>query len=397
MMAGLISSVVHVTSWLSRQGGGIPPVVWALASETRLQGIDCLVAGLEDQWVEADSSAKKVPLLTGSLLGPGTLGFSPNLLTRLTARMKPAGIIHSHGLWMYPGIVARRVSKSTASPLVISPHGMLEPWALENSRWKKRLAAWLFENKNLRSADCLHALCEAEARNIRSYGLRNPVAVIPNGVDLADFSSLPPYGAIERDNPRLKGKKRMLFLSRIHPKKGLPHLLRAWQKLASQFPDWRLLIAGNDQLGHEAELKKLTSELGLLTSVIFLGPLYGETKKQALAGADIFVLPSFSEGFSMAVLEAAACGLPVLLTPQCNFPELAAAGGAVEVQPEVESCENGLRHLLSLSQDERRGMGLRGRELIQKAYTWPGIAARMISVYAWLLRQGPKPDCVYVD
>jgi glycosyltransferase involved in cell wall biosynthesis len=389
--------VAHVTSWLSPQGGGIPPVVMGLARENARAGIACLIAGLRDVSVASNGSVPGVRTILGDPIGPKAFGFSRKLECQLAAETKADTVIHTHGLWMHPGIVARRVSRYAGSPLVISPHGMLEPWALENSRWKKRLAAWLFEYKNLRSAGCLHALCKAEARNIRSYGLRNPVAVIPNGVDLADFSSLPPYEAIERDNPRLRGKKRMLFLSRIHPKKGLPHLLRAWQKLASQFPDWRLLVAGSDQLGHESELKKLTSELGLLTSVMFLGPLYGETKKDALAGADIFVLPSFSEGFSMAVLEGAACGLPVMLTPQCNFPELAAAKGAVEVQPDVESCESGLRLLLSLSQDERKAMGLRGRELIQKAYTWPGIAARMIDVYAWLLRQGPKPDCVYVD
>jgi poly(glycerol-phosphate) alpha-glucosyltransferase len=368
-----------------------------LARENVRAGIACLIAGLRDVSVASNGPVPGVRTILGDPIGPKAFGFSRKLESQLAAETKAGTVIHSHGLWMHPGIVARKVSRSAGSPLMISPHGMLEPWALENSRWKKRLAAWLFENKNLRSAGCLHALCKAEARNIRSYGLQNPVAVIPNGIDLADFSSLPPYEAIERNHPLLKGKRRMLFLSRIHPKKGLPHLLRAWQKLASKFPDWRLLVAGNDQLGHEAELKKLTSELGLLTSVIFLGPLYGEAKKQALAGADIFVLPSFSEGFSMAVLEAAACGLPVLLTPQCNFSELAEAKGAVEVQPDIEGCESGLRQLLSLSQDERKAMGSRGRELIQKAYTWPGIAARMINVYAWLLREGPKPDCVYVD
>lgn len=372
-------------------------MVWALARELARLGTDCLVAGLKDQWVGADCSAYSVPLVTGSVLGPKALGFSPGLSAQLRPRLKPGGIVHSHGLWMHPGLVARKCALAKGCPLVVSPHGMLEPWALTRSRWKKRLVGRLFENANLRSASCLHALCEAEGRNIRNYGLRNPIAIVSNGVDLSEFTPLPAYDAIEHDKPLLKGKRRLLFLSRIHPKKGLPHLLRAWQRLAPEFKDWMLLVAGSDQLGHEAELKEQTSDLGLLASVLFLGPLYGEGRTRALAGADAFVLPSFSEGFSMAVLEAAACGLPVLFTPQCNFPELAAAGGAIEVQPEAGSCENGLRRLFSLSDEQRRSMGRHGRELVRKTYAWSAVAARMTSVYSWLLSQGPKPDCVHLD
>jgi poly(glycerol-phosphate) alpha-glucosyltransferase len=202
---------------------------------------------------------------------------------------------------------------------------------------------------------------------------------------------------MEAEYPRLKGKRRMLFLSRIHPKKGLAHLFKAWQQLASEFNEWILLVAGNDQLGHEQEMRSLAIGLGLGNAVVFLGPLYGEAKKKMMAGSDAFVLPSFSEGFSMAVLEAAACGLPVMLTPQCNFPELAAAGGAVEVQPEAASCEVGLRQMFSFSNAERKRMGARGQKLIRRDYTWPAIAARMAAVYAWLLRQGPKPDCVSLN
>ncbi len=392
-----ITQVIHITSWLSRRGGGIPPVICSIAAQGKSQGFECLVAGLKDEFTRKDCEPQDLDFLVGSILGPRMLGFSPELRSLMTQRLRPGGIVHSHGLWMYPGIIARKVAGKFGCPLVISPHGMLEPWALQNAGRKKRLAAWFFENRNLRSSACLHALCGTEAANFRRYGLQNPIAVIPNGINLVDFSHLPSYEALEAEHPLLQGKKRMLFLSRIHPKKGLPHLLRAWQRLAPEFNDWKLLIAGNDQLGHEQEMRSLAIELGLESVVIFLGPLYGEAKKEAMAGSDAFVLPSFSEGFSMAILEAAAAGLPVLMTPQCNFPELAAAGGAIEVQPEAASCEKGLRQILSLSDARRKSMGMCGRELIQKAYTWPAIAAEMAAVYAWLLGQGPKPDCVCLN
>jgi glycosyltransferase involved in cell wall biosynthesis len=372
-------------------------VIWAQAREFNRLGLNCSVAGLYDDFVAEDCKKWDSVFLVGRVSGPRSFGFSCDLRSLIRDRVVGGGIVHSHGLWMYPGLIARKISRKTGSPLVVSPHGMLEPWALQNSGWKKRMAAWLFENRNLRSAECLHALCEAESKHMRSYGLRNPIAVIPNGVNLEDLNPMPHYESMEAEYPRLKGKRRMLFLSRIHPKKGLAHLFRAWQRLASEFNDWTLLIAGNDQLGHEREMRSLAVELGLGDAIIFLGALYGEAKKKMIAGSDAFVLPSFSEGFSMAVLEAAACGLPVMLTPQCNFPELVAAGGAVEVQPEAESCETGSRQMFSFSNAERTRMGSCGQNLIYRAYTWPAIAARMAAVYAWLLRQGPKPDCVSLN
>lgn len=389
--------VAHVTSWLSSQGGGIPPVIQGLVRENIRSGGACLVAGLRDGLTDSESSFSGVKSILGEAVGPASFGFSPELKSRLAAEADRALIIHSHGLWMHPGVVARKLAKASGSPLVVSPHGMLEPWALENSKWKKRFAALIFENRNLRSADCLHALCQAEARNMRNYGLRNPIAVIPNGVDMEDYDELPPYDAVEAGLPPLIGKKRVLFLSRLHPKKGLPHLLAAWQRLGPDVNNWMLLIAGGDQLGHEQEMRALAVKLGLEKSVIFLGPLHGAAKKKVLAGSDLFVLPSFSEGFSMAILEAAAAGLPVLLTPQCNFSELAAAGGGVEAHPEAASCEKGLRQMISLSDTARKAMGGRARRLIQQHYTWAAVSARMSAVYIWLLRQGPRPDFVSLN
>jgi poly(glycerol-phosphate) alpha-glucosyltransferase len=392
-----MSRIIQITSWLSNAGGGIPPVIRALAAEYRVLQPDCVIGGIADPTGAPPEFPVDWHVLAGHIAGPAAFGYSPELARQLQQCVQNNSVIHVHGLWMYPGLLARRLADAAGTVRIVSPHGMLEPWALENSRWKKRLAALAFENRNLRSADCLHALCEAEARNMRNYGLRNPIAVIPNGVALEDFSPLPSYEAIEAEHPLLKGKKRMLFLSRIHPKKGLPHLLRAWQRLATEFNDWVILIGGIDQLGHEQVMRSLTIELGLGSSVIFLGPRYDDAKKRAMAGSDAFVLPSFSEGFSMVVLEAAAGGLPVLLTPQCNFPELAAAGGAIEMQPDVASCEKGLRQMLSLSDAQRKNMGSCGRELIKKTYTWPAIATQMTAVYAWLLQQGSKPDCVCLN
>jgi poly(glycerol-phosphate) alpha-glucosyltransferase len=390
-------NVLHLTSWLSVAGGGIPPVIRALQREQLAQGWDARVAGLADSPASAGDGD-----ITGRIVGPAAFGYSPELRAALATRVSEVSVLHVHGLWMYPGVLGRHLSRRFGAKRIVSPHGMLEPWALQNSRWEKRLAGWVFENRNLRTAYCVHALCQREADNLRHYGLRNPIAVIPNGVDMSAFQDPPGRVVLKARFPALRGRRWVLFLSRIHPKKGLPHLLRAWASvqhsqlstLNPQHSDWLLVLAGPDELGHESEMKRLADELGLERSVLFTGPLHGTDKLAALGGAELFVLPSFSEGFSMAVLEAAAAGLPVLLTPQCNFPELVRAGGGVEVTPDVAGCAAGLRHLLGLTDAERRAMGQRGKELVAGSYTWPRIAEQMAGVYRWLPGGGPKPGCV---
>jgi glycosyltransferase involved in cell wall biosynthesis len=413
-------NIIHVTSWLSRQGGGIPPVVWALARETRRRGHACSVLGLEDEWVKTDCAASGVPFTAGRVRGPRALGFSPALNAQLRASAGPGAVIHSHGLWMHPGTAARRCAGRQPCPLIVSPHGMLEPWALNRSRWKKKLAAWWFEDGNLRRADCLHALSPAEAESFRRYGLKKPIAIIPNGVDLVeDRGQGSEVGGrrsevggqtgeaaahctgqegqtTEAGRGQPDGRRVVLFLSRLHPKKGLANLLQAWRRVARDFPDWCLVIAGAGEPAYEQELQALGKQNGLEPSVIFAGPLYGGDKQRVLAGADVFVLPSFSEGFSMAILEAAAAGLPVLLTPECNFSELAKAGAAVAVSAQAPAIESGLRRLLELSDEQRQAMGLKAIELVRQSYTWPAIADRMHRVYEWMAGNGSRPEDVVV-
>jgi len=391
-------TVLQLTSWLSSAGGGIPPVIRALAAEYRQRQVECVVAGLADPSGAPPAFPANCPVLCGRIAGPVAFGYSPELRSGLSARVAKNSVLHVHGLWMYPGVVARKLSETTGAVRVVSPHGMLEPWALRNSAWKKRIAGVVFEKRNLRRASCLHALCNAEVSSFRGYGLKNPVAVIPNGVEVPPEANLLPHDLLAQTIPETKDRRIVLFLSRIHEKKGLPHLLRAWAVVNAErgvrSSEWMLVIAGPDERGHEREVRKLASDLGISSSVVFAGPLYGEQKRAALAGADLFVLPSFSEGFSMAILEAAAYSLPVLLTPGCNFPELVRAGAALEVSADEKGCEAGLRQLLLLSDTERNAMGARGRTLVAECYSWPVIANEMLRLYSWLGGEGEKPQCV---
>ena len=166
--------------------------------------------------------------------------------------------------------------------------------------------------------------------------------------------------------------------------------------MAPDFKDWQLLIAGSGDQAYEQELKAFSKEQLSNKSVVFLGQVQGEDKKQILAAADVFILSSFSEGFSMAILEAAAAGLPVLLTPECNFPELARSNAAIEITTDVSGVEKGLRQILELTDEQRKAMGQRGHELIKKSYTWPAITEQMCRVYDWMTGTAPMPETLKV-
>ena len=391
--------VIHLTSWLSRRGGGIPPVIWALARSLDDLGIPGVVSGLEDAFFAEDSkqhsgSRKSLTIISGRVKGPAAFGWSPDLASRLAGELGKGDLVHVHGLWMHPGILGRSLSRRMGCRRVVSPHGMLEPWALRQGSLKKRLAGRLFENKNLQSADCLHALCDAEKLSLREYGLKAPIAVIPNGIDLPSSLVRDEARRVWNEHPHLVGARILLFLSRIHPKKGVPDLLRAWAHAGPRAGDWRLVVVGPDECGHEAELRRMAADLSLTDQVVFAGPAYGDRKSAMLAGADAFVLPSHSEGFSMAVLEAAASGLPVLLTRECHFSELARAGGAVEVPAGVDGIGQGLDKLLAMGPAELAAMGAAGRNLVRKDYTWQAVAVKMKGVYDWLTHGGPPPPWV---
>ncbi|HEY1804441.1 MAG TPA: glycosyltransferase [Terracidiphilus sp.] len=317
--------------------------------------------------------------------GPRIFGYAPGLAQALEA--SNADILHVHGIWMYPSVVARRWARE-ARPYVVSPHGLLKPLALRNSRWKKRLAALLYEREHLRHAACLHALNAAEAEAFRRYGLKNPICVIPNGTTLSN-------DAVCRHSPH---DRSILYLGRIHPLKGLRNLIKAWVEVRSdaERAGWRLIIAGRDQSHHRAELERLADQLQVRSSIDFFGPQFDADKERTLAAASAIILPSESEGLPMSILEAWSRQLPVLMTRECNLPEGAQAGAAILMDSDSKSIAEALRQLFSLTEQERETMGRNGRSLVEDRFQWPHLARSMTEVYDWILGHGSKPDCVVV-
>jgi poly(glycerol-phosphate) alpha-glucosyltransferase len=323
-------------------------------------------------------------------MGPEAFGYAPGLSRAL--KREGLDILHVHGLWMHYSLASLSWGRATAGATLLSPHGMLDPWALRNSGWKKQLALRCYEWNHLRGAACLHALCEAEAEAMRALGLRNAICIIPNSVEIprAEVGSPPAW--------RLRipaHSKVLLYLGRLHPKKGLVNLLQAWDGFSrARMGEWHLVIAGWDQSGHEHELRRLVAERKM-RAVHFVGAQFGKDKAASFGSADAFVLPSLSEGLPMVVLEAWSHGLPALMTKECNLPEGFTAGAALEIGADRVAIRRGLDLLAQLSIEQRRDMGDKGRQLCRTRFSQRRSGEMMGAVYRWLLHGGPLPECAW--
>jgi glycosyltransferase involved in cell wall biosynthesis len=274
---------------------------------------------------------------------------------------------------------------------------MLHEWALKHSQLKKRLALFAYERQNLRKAACLHATSETEVTDFRDFGLSNPIAVIPNG---ASATWLDSHGDGHRFRQKYgirSGRRILLFLSRITPKKGLPILLQALDRIRGDFSSWQLVIAGSDEFNHLQEVASLVAKLKLEDLVLFTGPLYDQEKRDAFAASDTFVLPSHSEGAPMVVLDSLATGVPVITTQVTPWQNLQIWECGWWVEASVDGIIKALRAMLASDPENLEAMGQRGRELVKSHYLWSVQAAKTEGLYEWILRLKPKPDFVIDD
>jgi poly(glycerol-phosphate) alpha-glucosyltransferase len=391
---------VCVMESISRANGGIFEAELDLQKTLQVKfNVGVQVVGLEDAHTQADLG-RWSPLTPTPcrIVGPRALGYSPALAAGL--RNIDADLGYVAGLWKYPSFAAQHWAESRRRPLIVAPHGMLDPWALQNSAWKKRLAARLFQDRQLQRAACIRALCDAEAQSIRACGYRAPIAIVPNGVDLPTLGE-------RRSRPSFfPADRRVLFyLGRLHRKKGLRALVQAWSQVQPRHPEWLLVIAGWDQEDHARELQHAataanlewtngTAEPGAGVALCLPGPQFGAVKADCLSHCDALVLPSQSEGLPMVVLEAWSYAKPVLMTPACHLPEGARAGAAMMAEPSAASLTSALEMIFASAPAELEAMGARGRALVEDSFQWPAVASRLVAVYEWVLGAGSIPACV---
>lgn len=389
---------LHITSVIGRESFGLGQVAVNLAKAQNDLKADariwCLDEAEQVDWAIAQPRLARDKVRDFRHNGFSRLGYSFSMFSAVKSDGRDFDVVHQHGIWTACSHASNRFRDVHRIPTVIAPHGALQRWALMRSSWKKRLALLAYERKNLHQAACLHATAEAEVADFRDYGLSNPIALIPNGVSEGWLGSQG-NGLRFRERHAIRPDRRLLlFLSRITPKKGLPILLEAINRVQYEFNDWILVVAGTDEFSHLQEVKSLVAKLNLQNRVLFPGPLYGQEKRDAFAASDAFVLPSYSEGSPMVILDCLATGIPVITTQGTPWRSLRDWQCGWWVEASTVGIAQALQDMLRLPKIKLHAMGQRGLELVRAQYLWKTQGQKTLDLYAWLLEKQGKPDFI---
>lgn len=372
--------VVHVVQSLDPAWGGIARVLPELAAGLTSHGVESTLLTLSGGRYGKPPTVEGVDVVSFPAR-QGRLGRSAAFAGTVGSFVQKADVVHLHGLWTHQNWCAGVAARKHGKPLVMTPHSMMMPWAWQKSWWKKRPIGWLFEHRNLRSARLLHALAEGEAAEIRKLGLNERVQVIPNGIWPEEFEIAPPADGIIARHPELADRQWLLFLSRIVPQKGVVPMMQACLDAAAVSDGWQLVLAGPDEVGLMPMLMAAANRKQLANRVTYVGMLDRTETRAALGRASLLLQPSLSEGLSMSILEGLAAGVPVVVSPACNMPEVAAAGAGRVVEAERRPLAAALRELLALGADGRREMGNKGRSLVRQHFSWNVLLPRYVAMY----------------
>lgn len=378
--------VVQVTPAIARQSSGPSYSVLRLNQALRDQSVGSCVAALD--WPGTSMGLPHVQLFKMGL-GGKRLGRSPAMMRWLRELVAnyPSLILHGHAMWQATGWYPSWAAKGTNTRVVISPRGTFGHAAFVGGSTLKRAVWPLLQRPACRAAACFHATAYSEAQEIRALGFDQPIAVVPNGIDV-----LPTECDVGTR------AKTVVFLGRIHPKKDIPTLMRAWHAIEPEYPEWSLCVAGSDETyygvsGHLDEMKSLCGELAL-RRVRFVGDVHGGAKRDLLSSAALFVLPTKNENFGIAVAEALAHGVPAIVSKGAPWAGLEEQQAGWWIDFGVDPLVHALRQALSLAPEQLAAMGARGREWMMRDFSWDVVGAKMAETYRWLNGQRPKPDWV---
>ncbi len=373
--------IIHVIGSFDPAKGGPQAVVVRLAAAQAALGHDVTIVSYSDDEVNhrAFKATATIPdfdkvrtfLLPMPDIREKLLG--NRAAKAMSALISTADFVHMHGVWETNLLRAAMLCRRYRVPYCICCCGMLDQWSMQQKAWKKQLALKLGFRKMLNGAAFIQALNQDEIELMRPLGLKPPSIIIPNGIFLNEVEGG------EGNRAGLPDRPYVLFLSRLHYKKGLDILADAFRQIAPLFPEIDLVVAGPDG-GAEADFCDSIRAAGLESRVHLTGGLYGPAKIAALKNAACFCLPSRQEGFSVAITEALACGVPVVITDACHFPEVAQAGAGVVCPLSAEAVADGLRQILG-SIHRAAQMGAAGSRLVRENYTWPRIAVQTIAAY----------------
>jgi glycosyltransferase involved in cell wall biosynthesis len=383
-------NILHVIAGLDARTGGPASALIGLSAAQARAGMNVsVISGRRDGDDNTPAETLQNAGVSVDLIGPvaGPLARHADIAPTVLKRIASADVVHIHGLWEEMQHQAALASRRANIPYIIRPCGMLDPWSIRQSRWKKKLyMAWRLR-RNLNAAAALHFTADIERDLTKPLGLTSPAIVEPNGVDLSEFENPPPAGTFREQYPIANGRKLVLFMSRLHHKKGLDKLIPAFARLKDKTAV--LAIAGPDSDGYQTIVEKMIADAGIADRVFFTGMLWRERRIAALADADLFVLPSYQENFGIVVVESLAAGTPVVVSDQVNLhPEISAAGVGGVVPLDVEQLAREMDRWLG-DDEMRKNTGDKAKQFARDRYDWRMIARRWGEHYAALPAKKP--------
>jgi glycosyltransferase involved in cell wall biosynthesis len=373
-------NILHVVAGLWKEHGGPSEVIPNLCSALVDNGCKVTIATVDGINSSATEVAEKngVKIVSFAEKFNSPIRYTPGLKQYLREHIHEFDVVHNHGHWLYPNWVGAKYARKYRIPMVTTPHGTLVPGMLEKSSVKKTLA-WIFCDRNIISyATKIHALTAAEKTGMKDKlaSFSSKIVVIPNGTFIPKVLK----SACFFEKYNIPGNKKvLLFLSRVHPIKGIFDLMSVWCEISSMFPEWHIAVVGPSS---EDVSAKLNAVISGVDSITVIGPLYDDQKILAYKSASAFILPSYAEGLPTVILEAAANHLPILCTEECNFPELNESRGSLEFKAGRKELKTSLISFLQLSDRDRAEIGENAFNFIQNNYTWGVVAKKWISTYS---------------
>lgn len=355
--------VLHYIPSLTISTGGVAAYLSVLSAELG-KLVELHIATSEE-----GGTAVETPNAVVHRISPGLLSYFP--AKELLSELCP-DVVHVNGCWQPQLAFFQRAAESLQIPVVLSPHGMLEPWIVKRHYWTRKWPAiQLYQRGLVKRADYLHATAETEKDNLLRLGWNSRITVIPNAVNIEELPL--------KDNWRIK--KRIVFMSRLHVKKGIELLLEALSHLKPGLDGYEVIIAGEGAPDYVQTLKKASISFGLSEIVKFVGGVYGAEKVQLLQSADIFLLPTYSENFGIVVAEALACGTPVITTYGTPWKELKENECGWYIPIGANALEQTLKKAISTKEEDLESMGRKGRCLVESSFSSQGVALRFFELY----------------
>jgi len=369
---------------MTTEAGGPPAVVAGLTGALADRGHNVAIASVEFSGQSLIPIHPAVTLHNFTLTGSPRYASSRPFAQWLNAHVTEFDILHLHGTWQFPTFAAARAARKKNIPYITVPHGMLDRYSIRQRSALFKRAYWHYRERSIHAnAAAIHCLNQAEIDNAVPWIRPFPKFILPNGISQSELDNLPPKGLFRNAHPPIADRPLTLFLSRIHPKKGLDRLIPAWKTVVENIPNSILAIAGTGEPDYLTNIHNLIAQSNLQKNILLVGQLKAEKKWQALIDADLFVLPSHQEGFSMAITEALAASCPVIATKECNFDDLTPCGIIIP-NGDMSAFTAATLDLLT-TPAKRAQLAAAAHNLVQAHYTWEKIAAALEQTYQQLL------------